>query len=105
MDHSGWRVLIIEDDSDIRQLMGLVLRQLWHCAVVEVQDDPEAAALARDTQFDVIFLDLGIALYARSGGPEIRSEIRSCPRGSVGDLLGSGPALGSARRRCAGLHR
>jgi CheY-like chemotaxis protein len=80
VDRSGWQVLIVEDDCDIRQLMGLAIRRLWRCRVVEAADGPEAVALAREAHFDAVFLDL---VLPSMPGLEVLKTLKSYPRSAA----------------------
>jgi DNA-binding response OmpR family regulator len=53
----GARVLVVEDDASIRELVGLHLG-LEGCAVVAAADGNEGLARARAERFDLIVLDL-----------------------------------------------
>ena len=57
MDAPHPQVLIVEDESNIRELVALHLR-LEHAEPVEASDGSAALALARDRRFDLIILDL-----------------------------------------------
>jgi DNA-binding response OmpR family regulator len=51
------QVLVVEDESNIRELVSLHLR-LEHVEPIEAADGNAALALARDRRFDLIILDL-----------------------------------------------
>lgn len=98
------RVLMVEDQTDLREMIGLALRDLG-IDVATTADAHEAAALLKgEARFDVVFSDVsmpngmsGIELsehvareqpqarmilssgYARSQLPPCRSRWNSCP--------------------------
>jgi len=51
------RILVVEDETNIRQLVSLHLR-LEHAVPVEAEDGPTALELARQRKFDLVILDL-----------------------------------------------
>ncbi len=56
-DIEGARVLVVEDQPEIRLLLSRLLKQLA-CTVVEAGDGATATDLLRDGEFDLILLDL-----------------------------------------------
>jgi CheY-like chemotaxis protein len=76
MDRTHWNVLVVEDDDDIRQLIGLLIRQQWKCRVVEAGDGLEAVVLATRETFDLILLDL---VLPGLHGLRVMSAIKSDP--------------------------
>ena len=51
------RILVVEDETNIRELVALHLR-LEHALPVEAEDGPTAIELARQRKFDLVILDL-----------------------------------------------
>jgi len=51
------RILVVEDETNIRELVALHLR-LEHALPVEAEDGPTALELARQRKFDLVILDL-----------------------------------------------
>lgn len=70
------RVLVVDDDVNIRNLIGSVLRQR-DLLVDEAEDGAEAIRLLREYRYSVILLDLvmpgvdGFTVLDRIGGPEV----------------------------------
>ena len=53
------RLLLVEDDPTVREVLGCMLRMLEH-DVTEAQDGPEALALIEQQAFDVVITDHGM---------------------------------------------
>jgi len=53
------RVLVVDDNRDLAESLGMVLR-LWGHDVKVVYDGPGALAAAREYRPDVVFLDIGL---------------------------------------------
>jgi CheY-like chemotaxis protein len=66
------RVLIVEDDDDLRSLIGSALGDAGY-AVVEAADGAEALAACEERDPDVVLLDLGMP---RLGGQEFADAYR-----------------------------
>jgi DNA-binding NtrC family response regulator len=55
---SPTKVLIVDDSSSVRQIVQKILRDsVFNCEIAEAGDGETALTLARNTQFDVVFLD------------------------------------------------
>lgn len=67
------RVLLADDESDLRSLMVLVLESGGH-EVVAARDGAEAIALSAVGEFDVVVLDV---MMPRATGIEVLGEIRA----------------------------
>ena len=65
------RILIVDDDPDIRDTARLLLKQ--HFASVQTLGDPtRLAALVRENAFDVLLLDMNFTLGADDGTEGLR---------------------------------
>src|SRR4051794_9636428 len=71
--HMTRRILVVEDDRDIAQLVELHLRDMGAEAVL-VHDGAEALELALKTPFDMVILDL---MLPRVDGLEITRRLRA----------------------------
>jgi DNA-binding NtrC family response regulator len=55
---SPTKVLIVDDSSSVRQIVQKILRgSVFNCEIAEAGDGEAALTLARNTPFDVVFLD------------------------------------------------
>jgi DNA-binding NtrC family response regulator len=55
---SPTKVLIVDDSSSVRQIVQKILHgSVFNCEIAEAGDGETALTLARNTQFDVVFLD------------------------------------------------
>ena len=55
---SPTKVLFVDDSSSVRQIVQKILRgSVFNCEIAEAGDGEAALTLARDTPFDVVFLD------------------------------------------------
>jgi CheY-like chemotaxis protein len=68
-------ILIVDDDSPIRILLGAILRRDGH-EVSEAADGAEALALMEQTEFDVILLDL---MMPRMSGGDLLDRLAEQP--------------------------
>ena len=71
----GPRVLLAEDDADLRRLLAYVLRRAGY-AVLEAADGPGALALARAARPDVAVLD---GRLPGLGGPDVARALAADP--------------------------
>jgi DNA-binding response OmpR family regulator len=72
-------VLVVEDDRNVRELIGEALRGAG-LAVVEVADGEEAVKAARDKRPAAIVLDIGLPILS---GVAVADQIREMYQGSV----------------------
>jgi len=72
------RVLIVEDNEDVRELLG-DLCQAWGHEVMLASDGPQGVALALDRRPDVALVDIGLPGL---DGCEVARQIRADPRGA-----------------------
>lgn len=70
------RILIVEDDSNIIELLTIHLRDLG-CEVIAVRDGNHGLVTAKDTKFDLIILDL---MLPGLNGMEVCRKIRQNDR-------------------------
>lgn len=72
----GLRVLLVEDDDDLREItdMALSTEPGWH--ITAVASGQEAVEVARNATFDVAVIDL---LMPGMGGRETAAALRSLP--------------------------
>lgn len=70
------KVLIVDDESDIRRIAGLGLSRLGGCEVVEASNAREALDQARATCPDVILLDV---MMPGQDGPATLEALRADP--------------------------
>jgi CheY-like chemotaxis protein len=96
-------VLLIEDNADIRESLGMVLG-LWGHEVLLAETGDEGLALALRQQPDVALIDIGLPGMS---GYEVAAEIRSrAPRSNRRvALTGFGPPADRARAAQAGFDR
>jgi CheY-like chemotaxis protein len=80
-------ILLIEDDSAVRQMLRLTLEQQGH-TVVEAADGNEGVALAAEEDFDVILTD--IIMPERDGLEVIMTIRRSNPQIKIIAMSGGG---------------
>jgi DNA-binding response OmpR family regulator len=89
------KVLIVDDDPDMRSLYRLVLRQEG-LAVIEAQSGPEALSLAKEELPALILLDI---MMPDMDGYEVCRRLRADPRtAELPVLMFSAKGTGSARR-------
>jgi CheY-like chemotaxis protein len=69
------RVLIVEDSSDIRESVGMLLSQ-WNHDVAYAVDGPEGVAMARQILPDVAIIDIGLP---GADGYDVARQIRQGP--------------------------
>ncbi|MEW5707449.1 MAG: response regulator transcription factor [Pseudomonadota bacterium] len=69
-----WRVLIIEDQQDVAQLVGKQLADQLSCKVKLVSDGAAGLALAETRQFDLIILDV---MLPAMDGLEVCKRLRA----------------------------
>ncbi len=74
-DHVGARVLVVEDEADLREVMGLVLSGGGY-SVQLAADAGEAIALLHSDHFDVVVTDL---LMPGGGGRRVLDHTRQLP--------------------------
>jgi CheY-like chemotaxis protein len=70
------RVLVIDDDDDIRMLVRLSLQRVGGLEVIEAANGREGLALARAERPDAILLDV---MMPEMDGPTTVSELRRVP--------------------------
>lgn len=75
---SGARILVAEDDPDIRDILVLTLARDGHRNVRAVADGAEALAALTDERFDLVLLDV---LMPRLSGIEVLERLRRMPGG------------------------
>ncbi len=59
MPAGGWRVLVVDDNRDLADSLGVILR-LWGHDVAVAYDGNEALERAQSWPPDVVFLDIGL---------------------------------------------
>ena len=69
-------MLVVDDERDITQVLGDFLRMRGH-DVAAAQSGTQALALARERQFDVVFLD--IAMPGMDGNETLQMLKKECP--------------------------
>jgi two-component system, OmpR family, response regulator ArlR len=75
MERDACRVLIVEDDGDVQQLLRTVLRK--NCGVLDVASDGEQAIeMLRSASYDVVLLDLMLPIR---NGFEVAEAISALP--------------------------
>jgi CheY-like chemotaxis protein len=68
--------LVVDDDTGVQQLLQITLRR--HCSnIAQATDGAEAAELLRDSDFDVVVLDL---MLPKMNGFEVAKIIESLPK-------------------------
>jgi two-component system OmpR family response regulator len=70
------KVLIIDDDADIRMIVGLTLRRVGGMDVVEAASGAEGVRMAQEERPDVILLDM---MMPTMDGSETLTALRSQP--------------------------
>jgi len=76
MERDTCRVLIVEDDGDVQQLLRTVLRKT--CLVLDVAGDGEQAIeMLRSAPYDVVLLDLMLPIR---NGFEVAEAIAALPK-------------------------
>jgi len=83
IESEGLRVLIVDDDEDLRVLAGVTLRRNGH-AVIEASGGAEALAMIEDNKPDLVVLDL---LMPPPDGIEVLRRLRSDPRTATVPVL------------------
>lgn len=58
MSEKKWRVLIVEDDTDVSEVLQVILQLKYGCEVTVVKDGAAAIECARGEQPDLILMDL-----------------------------------------------
>lgn len=82
-DPGKLRILIVEDSVDTAEVLAMILQRSEHevhCAY----DGPAAIALAKEQQFDVVLLDIGLP---RMDGYEVARQLRQGPDGAKLQLV------------------
>lgn len=77
------RILVVDDEPDIRRILALALERAGHVVVV-ASDGAEAAGLHERDQFDLIVSDL---LMPGLDGIQLAKVVRSDPRCNIPILL------------------
>jgi CheY-like chemotaxis protein len=79
-DQAQWRVLVVDDEPDIRLLIRLLLRQDKRFTVVaEAADGATAVELAHEHQPDFVILDIAMpGTNGWSALPQIRESVPGC---------------------------
>lgn len=75
---AGARILVAEDDPDIRDILVLTLEREGHRDVTAVADGAEAVAALSGAAFDIVLLDV---LMPRLSGIEVLRRLRRMPGG------------------------
>jgi two-component system chemotaxis response regulator CheY len=70
---TGPRIIVADDDSGIRQLLGRVLSTELHAEVVEVSDGLDVLEALKYREFDLAILDIEMGVL---GGPDTLEAIR-----------------------------
>ena len=70
------KIMIVDDDEDIRMISGLALRRIGGLEVVAVESGEEALACVREQRPDVILLDV---MMPRLDGPATLERLRADP--------------------------
>jgi DNA-binding response OmpR family regulator len=81
------RVLLIEDDDDLRKILRLMLQKLG-CEVLEARNGKEGLALFRDAGADVVLTDL--IMPEKEGLETIRELKRNWPTLNILAMSGGG---------------
>ena len=74
MEHDK-RILVVDDSATMRQLIGLTLRKVKGCSVVEAENGVEAVARLGNGAFDLVITDIkmpemdGLELVRHVRGP------------------------------------
>lgn len=76
MSEKQWRVLIVEDDADVRDVIQIVLKLKYGCVVTTAGDGASAVELARREKPDLILMDLVLPVL---NGFEATRQISSAP--------------------------
>lgn len=74
-EHKGAKILVVDDDQDVRLLMGVRLRKSGY-DVVTAEDGEEAVRIVRQAKPDLILLDLGLP---KMDGYEVCRTLKSGP--------------------------
>lgn len=80
----SWRVLVVDDDHLIRELLAAYLREIPGVSVLEVEDGESAIAAVDRGAFDLIVTDLRLP---RADGLEIVRATRASPRHATTPIL------------------
>ncbi|MEJ0058154.1 MAG: response regulator [Terricaulis sp.] len=76
IDRSTWRVLIVDDQDSMRQLLRICLRGLGILNVSDAEDGEKALALLTSRPVDIVLLD---GEMPKLSGVETLKRIRSTP--------------------------
>ena len=93
------KVLIVDDEPNIREVVGLYLRRDGH-DVVSATDGEEALEVFRETEPDLVVLDL---MLPRIGGPEVCRRMRTKRRVDVNQQMRQ--AAAAFRRQTDWYHK
>jgi CheY-like chemotaxis protein len=74
-EHKAAKILVVDDDQDVRLLMGVRLRKSGY-DVVTAEDGEEAVRIVRQAKPDLILLDLGLP---KMDGYEVCRTLKSDP--------------------------
>ena len=91
------RVLVIDDDADIRDSTAMVIRMLGHEVAIAV-DGPSGMIEGRAFQPDLVLLDLGLP---GADGHDVARAMRAEPWGQRAMLAAVTGRAGEAHRRVA----
>jgi CheY-like chemotaxis protein len=56
----GLTVLVVDDDSDMRQYLSICVGQSHQCTIIEAREAVEALAMARSANPDLVICDVGV---------------------------------------------
>jgi len=91
MQEDSGRVLVVEDDPQVRQLIRLTLERGGY-EVVEAEDGKIALSRAAEQEFVLMICDI---MLPRTSGVTVIGEVRRlCPDLTIVALTGSGPTIG-----------
>ena len=82
---TGWRVLLVEDDPEVRLVVAKMLDSTGH-AVLEADSSDEAERIVREQDVDIVLTDM---VMPGRGGLEVAEALRAI-RPSMGVVLMSG---------------
>jgi CheY-like chemotaxis protein len=72
IDLAGYRILVVDDDPDAREFIGVVLTDA-RAQILEAKDGVEALEIAREEKPDLITLDINMP---NKTGAEVYEELR-----------------------------